>query len=153
VKVTDNHFVSDFFHLKDELSCFEIAAELSFQDRERGFNELSFSVSGFVAPENHFRSASTADSLIIPETDRDDRISMEVFSDETMDHIRVVSSVHNITLRCSHGVTLSEQFPGMAGIWTRLFEAMNLVMTWCPVSTEIEVFRKCFRILPVRSEK
>jgi len=39
MKVTDNHFVSDFFHLHEESSCFEIAAEHPFKEGELGFNE------------------------------------------------------------------------------------------------------------------
>jgi hypothetical protein len=33
VKVTDNHFGGNFSHLNPEISRFEIAIELSFQDR------------------------------------------------------------------------------------------------------------------------
>lgn len=39
--VTDNLFVGDFVRLNQKSSSFEIPAELSFQDREFVFHELS----------------------------------------------------------------------------------------------------------------
>jgi len=41
VNVADNHFISDFFHLNQKSSGFKIAAELSFQDGEFVFHDLS----------------------------------------------------------------------------------------------------------------
>jgi len=72
VDVADDQFGSNFFHLGEEFSCFKIAAKLSFQDRERDFDQVSFSVSGIIRFKHHLLSIETADNLIIPGTERDD---------------------------------------------------------------------------------
>ena len=71
MNVTDNHFVSDFFHLNEESSSFEIAAELSFQDREFVFHELTSWINGVIKLTSHFLTIGTANDLILPGVDRD----------------------------------------------------------------------------------
>jgi hypothetical protein len=50
---------------------------------------LSFSVSDIIEMQSHFLTVNASDKLIIPETDRNDYISMQVFSDQTMNCFRV----------------------------------------------------------------
>jgi hypothetical protein len=71
VQVTDNHFVSDFFNLHKESSGFEIPAELSFQDGEFGFHDLSFSVSWIISSAEHFLPVISANDFIVPRARRD----------------------------------------------------------------------------------
>ena len=116
MNVTDNHFVSDFFHLNEESSCFEIAIELSFQDGEFIFNELSSGINSIIELTSHFLTVSTPDNLVLSGADRDNRIGMKIFPDDLMNRFRIVSFVHDVTIRLSGFVTLSEQFLGMWGI-------------------------------------
>ncbi len=108
MNVTDNHFVSDFFHLNQESSSFEIPIELSFQNREFIFHELSSWINNVIGPVSHFLTVSTPDNLVIPGTDRDNRIGMKVFPYQSMNRLRIVSFIHNIPIRLSGFVTLSE---------------------------------------------
>ena len=52
-------------------SSFEIAAELSFQDREFVFYELSSWINHVIELTSHFLAVFTADDLIIPGANRD----------------------------------------------------------------------------------
>jgi len=108
VKVTDNHFVGDFFHLKEVSSCFEIAVELSFQDGKFIFHKLSSRINTVIKLTSHFLTISTPDHLIFPGADGDNRISMKVFPYQSMNRFRVVSSIHDVTIRLPGFVTLSE---------------------------------------------
>jgi hypothetical protein len=121
VKVTDNHFVSDFFHLNEVSSCFEIAVELSFQDGEFIFHKLSSRINTIIKLTSHFLTISTPDNLVLPGANGDNRISMKVFPDQSMNGFRVVSSIHDVTIRLTGFVTLSEQFLGMSGIMDPAF--------------------------------
>jgi hypothetical protein len=85
VKVTDNHFSSDFLPLDDESTSFEISAELSFQDRKSIFHELSSGINNIIEMTSHFLAVSTSDYVIIPGANRDNRIGMKIFSDQSMD--------------------------------------------------------------------
>ena len=71
MNVTDDHFVSDFFRLNQESSRFEITAELSFQDREFIFHELSSRIDTIIELTSHFLTISTANNFVIPGADRD----------------------------------------------------------------------------------
>ena len=71
MNVTDNHFGSDFFCLNQKSSSFELAAELSFQDREFIFHELSSWINHVIEQTSHFLTVFTADDLIIPGANRD----------------------------------------------------------------------------------
>ena len=108
MNVTDNHFVSDFFHLNEVFSCFEIAVELSFQDGEFIFHKLSSRINTAIKLTSHFLTVSTPDNLILPGANGDNRISMKVFPDQSMNRFRVVSSIHDVTIRLTDFVTLSE---------------------------------------------
>jgi len=81
VKVTDNHFIGDFLSLDEILSCFEIATELSFKDREFGFHDLPSGINNIIELLGHLLTICTSNDFIIPRVDRDNGISMEVFSD------------------------------------------------------------------------
>lgn len=67
VKVTDNHFQGNFFSLDNEDPRFKIPAELSFQDGEFGFNNLTFSVSGIIGSGEHFLTVISANEFRIPQ--------------------------------------------------------------------------------------
>jgi hypothetical protein len=108
VKVTDNHFQGDFFQLYKKSSSFEITPELSFQDRELRFNELAFTVSWISDTANHFLSIVTPNAVGIPATERYDRMGSQNFPDETMDVIRVITPVHDITIGSTETVALAE---------------------------------------------
>jgi hypothetical protein len=108
VNVTDNHFAGDFFGLNQEDSSFKIAIELSFQDREFVFHELSSLVYNFIEVMSHFLAVSTADNLIFPGTDRDYRIGVEVFPDQPVNRFRIVTSIHDVTIGLPKIMTLSE---------------------------------------------
>ena len=96
--VVNDDLAGDFFHLNQEFPGFQITPELSFQDRERGFHELSSSVFWIISPQTHFFSIRTSNDFILPESERDNRISIQVLSDDPMNIIRVVSTIHNITI-------------------------------------------------------
>lgn len=81
MEVADNHFVSDFLHLIEELSSVEIAAELSFQDREFVFHELTLWINGVIKMASHFLTVGTANDLILSGADRDYRIGVKIFTD------------------------------------------------------------------------
>jgi len=108
MKVTDNHFPGDFFPLNQKYSRFEIAPELSFQDGEPGFDQLSSMVFGIIRSQNHFFSIHPTNHLIVPEPRWNNRISIEVFPDEPVNLIGVVTSGHDIALRGLEVVTLFE---------------------------------------------
>jgi len=71
VNVTDNHFVSDFFSLNQKSSSFEIAAELSFQDREFVFDDLPSWINNGIELLSHLLTIGTPDYVIIPRADWD----------------------------------------------------------------------------------
>ena len=116
MNVTDDHFASYFFHLNPEFSCLKITTELSFQDRESVFNELTSPIFFIIALSSHFLMVFTTDGLIIPGTYRDDGLSLKIFTYKTMELFRVVPFVHDITIRLSDFMALSEKFLGMSGI-------------------------------------
>jgi hypothetical protein len=108
VKVTDNHFVSDFFHLNEEFSRFKIAVELSFQDGEFVFHELTSWINDVIELKSHFLTVSATNDFIIPGADGDNRIGVKIFPDQPMNCFRVVSFIHDVTIGLSGIVTLSE---------------------------------------------
>ena len=108
MKVTDNHFVSDLFGLNQESSGFKIAAELSFQDGEFIFNDLPSWINHIIELLSHFLTIFTADDLIIPGADRDNRIGVEVFPDQAVNRFRIVSFVHDVAIGLPDFVALSE---------------------------------------------
>lgn len=72
MNVTDNHLPSDFFHLDEEFSSFKIPIELTFEDREFVFHELSPRVHNIIEPMSHFLTVNPANDLVVPGADRDD---------------------------------------------------------------------------------
>jgi len=108
VNVTDNHFVSDFFRLNQESSGFEIAAELSFQDREFVFDDLPSWINIIIELLSHLPTIRTAYNVIVPGADRDNRIRVKVFPDQSMNRFRVVSFVHDVTIGFPDIMALSE---------------------------------------------
>ena len=108
MNVTDNHFVSDFFCLNQESSSFEIAAELSFQDREFVFDDLPSGINNGIELLSHLPTICSPDNLVIPGTNRDNRIGMKVFPDQPVNRFRVVSFVHDITIRLPDFMALLE---------------------------------------------
>jgi hypothetical protein len=121
VNVTDNHFVSDFFRLNQESSSFEIAAALSFQDREFILDDLSSWINHLIELLSHLPTIRTPDYVIIPGANWDNRISVKVFPDQPVNRFRVVSSVHDVAVRLPGIMTLPEQFLGMSGIMDPAF--------------------------------
>jgi len=93
------------------------------------------------------------DNLVIPRADRDYRIGMKAFPDHPMNRFRIVSFIHDATIRLQVLGHCRNNFSAWPVSWTLLFKATNPVSTCCSASTESEVFKGCFRILPVRSEK
>jgi hypothetical protein len=71
VNVTDNHFSSDFLFLDKKYSCFQVSTELSFQNGEYVFNELTSAIFLIIELLSHFLSVFPTDDLIVPGTDRD----------------------------------------------------------------------------------
>ena len=98
VDVVNDDLAGDFFHLNQEFSGFQITPELSFQHGECGFNQLSSSVFWIIRLQNHFFSIRISNDFILPEPGRDDRVSIQVLSDESMNIIRVISTIHDITI-------------------------------------------------------
>jgi hypothetical protein len=105
VNVADNHFVSNFFGLTEETPRFKIAAELLFQDRESGFHELTSGIDDTIEVSSHFQTIRTSNDLVIPGPDRDNRIGVKVFANQSVNSFRVVTSVHTITIGLSELVT------------------------------------------------
>ena len=108
MKVTDNHFVSNFFGLTEETPRFKIAAELPFQDRESGFHELTSGINNVIELRSHFQTIDTPNGFVIPGTSRDNRIGVKVFANQPVNSFRVVTSVHDVTIGLSELVTLPE---------------------------------------------
>lgn len=116
MKVTDNNFTCGFLHLDEEESCFEIAAELSFDEGEFVFREMSSRAHNIIEVKSHFLTASALGNGIIPREERYDRIGVEVFPDQAMNCFRAVTFVHNVAIRLVGFVTLTGKFHGMSGI-------------------------------------
>ena len=57
----------DFFHVNQEFFRFEICVELSYQDRESIFHELSSWINNVIELTSHFLTVITPDNLILPE--------------------------------------------------------------------------------------
>ena len=110
-----NHFIDDFLNLDCKFSSFQIATKLSFHDGEYIFNQLSFPISDIIEPEIHFPSICTPNDLVIPGTDEDDGVSIETFSDNTMNIFRVIISIHNVTMRLSDSNDIAGAIYGHAG--------------------------------------
>jgi len=108
MEVTDNHFVSDFFHLNPKSSSFEIAAELSFQDRELIFHDLPSWIKNVIELLSHLSTVSTADNLVLPGTDGDNRIGVKVIPDQPVNRFRILSFIHDVTIGFSGFVALTE---------------------------------------------
>ena len=108
MNVTDNHFVSDFFRLNQKSSSFEIAAELSFQDREYVFNDLPSWINTIIELLSHLPTIHTSDYVIIPGADWDNRIGVKVFPDQPVNRFRVVSFIHDVTIGLPEFMALSE---------------------------------------------
>ena len=108
MNVTDNHFPRDLFQLDKKRSCFQIATELSFQDRKFVLDNLPSPVSDIIELLRHFLTISSTNDLVVPGTDWNDLIGVQILSDLTMNRFRVVSAIHNIALRTSYLMTLSE---------------------------------------------
>ena len=116
MNVTNNHFGGDFLHLNKKSSRFKIATELPFQDRESVFNELTSPIFFIIELTSHFLTVFTADGLIMPGTYRDDGFCMKIFTDLTVYLFGVISFIHDVTIRLSDFMALSEEFLGMPGI-------------------------------------
>jgi len=69
-----------------------------------------------------------------------------------VDLFGVVSFIHDIEIRMSDPVTLSQEFFGVREIMTGCFEIFRPVIICRSVSTETEVFRNRFLVLPVLQE-
>ena len=108
MKVTDNHFVSDFFGLNQESSGFEIAAELSFHDREFIFDDLPSWIHNIIELLRHLPTICTPDYVIVPGANWDNRIGVKVFLVQPVNRFRVVSFVHNVAIRLPGFIALLE---------------------------------------------
>lgn len=109
MNVKNNHFVSDFFSLNAEDTSFKIPVKLSFQDREFFFfHKLSSWINDAIELLSHFLTVFTTNDLTIPSADGDDRIGVKDFPDPLMNCFRVVSFIHDITIRLTGLVILSE---------------------------------------------
>ena len=108
--VTDNHFVSDFFHLNEIFSCFEIPFDLSFHDGEFIFHKLLSRINTGIKLTSLFLTVSNFDNVAIAGTGWDNRIGMKVLSDQSMNCFRVISFIHDVTIGLSGSVLLSEEF-------------------------------------------
>ena len=103
MNVTDNHFVSDFFLLHQESSCFEIAAELSFPDREFVSDNLPSWINNIIELMSNFLMVSPPNDFNLPGLDEDNRINVKFFPDKSMNRFRVMSSVHDVTVTAFRG--------------------------------------------------
>ncbi len=103
MNVTDNHFVSDFFHLNQESSRFEIPVELSFQNREFIFHELSSWINNVIELASHFLTVSAPDNIVFPGTNWHEGLPGSV--DELLQNR---SFIHDVTIGLSGFVTLLE---------------------------------------------
>jgi len=108
VNVTDNHFVSNFFRLNQESSRFKIPVELSFQDGEFIFHDLSSWINNMIELLSHLPTICTPDYVIIPGANWDNRIGMKIFPNQPVNRFRIVSFVHNVTTRLPDFVALAE---------------------------------------------
>jgi hypothetical protein len=116
VNVTDNHFISDFLFLDKKYSCFQVSTELSFQDREYVFNELTSAIFLIIELLSHFLSVFPTDNLIVPGTDRDEGFCLKIFTDKTMYVFGIVTFIHDVTIGFPYFMALSKEFFCMTGI-------------------------------------
>jgi hypothetical protein len=65
---------------------------------------------------SHFLTVFTAYGLIMPGTYRDDGFGLKIFTDLTKYIFGVISFIHDITIRLSDFMALSEEFLCMPGI-------------------------------------
>jgi len=123
MNVTDNHFISDFLFLVKKYSCFQFSTELSFQDGEYVFNELTSAIFLIIELLSHLLSAFPNDDLIVSGTDWNEGFCLKIFTDKTMYIFGIVPFIHDITIGLPYFMALSEVFPheGYRGLrnWMR----------------------------------
>jgi hypothetical protein len=81
VKITDNHFTRDFFHLDEKDTCFEIPIELTFKDGKFIFDELSSWIDDIIEVMSHFLMESTSDNFILSGPEGNYGNYMKIFAD------------------------------------------------------------------------
>ena len=102
------------------LTSFECFPELSFQDRENGFDFVSLVIFLFIERERNPSAVIPGDSLTFSVSDRDKRAGVQRIPNEFMDLFRVVCFVHDIEVRWSGPMTLFEESFGVNAIMDRM---------------------------------
>ena len=76
--------LSNFLFLDKKYSCFQVSTELSFQDGEYVFNELTSAIFLLIELLSHLLSVFSTDDLIVPGTDWNDGFCLKIFTDKAM---------------------------------------------------------------------
>ena len=118
--VVENQFDFEFFDLCLEMPCFQGFPEFSFKNREYGFNFVSLMVPELVEGSGEFSSISTEDAFSFSGSDWDERISVQVIADESVNIFRIVSFIEDVDLGLSCSMTLNEEFFRVRDIMDRL---------------------------------
>jgi hypothetical protein len=123
--VVENQFDFEFFDLRFEFTCFQSFPELSFEDGEYSFDLVSLMVPDFVERPGKFSSINTIDAFSFSSSDRDNRVSIQVISDQSVNIFRIVSFIEDVSIRLSRFVTLNEEFFRMRDIMNRLLRDLE----------------------------
>jgi hypothetical protein len=102
------------------LPSFESFPELSFQDREDGFDFVSLVILFFIERERNPSAVIPGDPLPFSVPDWDKRAGVQRIPNEFMDLFRVVCFVHDIEVRWSGPVTLFEESFGVNAVMNRM---------------------------------
>jgi hypothetical protein len=103
-----------------EFTSFESFAELSFQDREDGFDFVSLMIFFLVKRLSDPSTIISGDSLPFSISNRNKRAGVERIPNEFMDLFGVVCFVHDIKVRGSGRMTLFEESFGVNAIMDRM---------------------------------
>jgi hypothetical protein len=118
--VVEDQFDFEFFDLCLEMPCFQSFSELSFENGEYGFDLVSLMILGLVKRSGEFSSISTEDPFSFSGSDRDERISVQIITDKSVNIFRIISFIEDVDIGFSCSMTLNEEFFRVRNIMDRL---------------------------------
>jgi hypothetical protein len=120
-----NQFDFEFFDLFLEFSGFQSFAELSFNDGEYSFDLVSLMIPGLVERSGEFSTIDAEYPFSFSVSDRDNRISVQIISNQSVNIFGIISFIDDIGFRFSRFVTLKEEFFCMRDIMDRLLRDLE----------------------------
>jgi hypothetical protein len=108
-----------------EFSGFQSFAELSFNDGEYSFDLVSLMIPGLVERSGEFSTIDAEYPFSFSVSDRDNRISVQIISNQSVNIFGIISFIDDIGFRFSRFVTLKEEFFCMRDIMDRLLRDLE----------------------------